>query len=149
MPDQSRHTSFDIAEERSVSAHAVATLPAAVAAASGLWLALSERSARHCDAALQSALIFGRGVRAVEATSRGLMCMTAEQEAAAARARAVAIGPCSAVALETQRFGAMWSRQVGNMMLILSMAVQVIEDASVPITHCADELFGGPIAAAA
>ena len=121
--------------------------PDAMFAGPRLWLSLIESTTRNLDATLQASLILGRGLGALDMTWRGLVCKTIEEEMAAARARAMAIGPLAAFDLEAQLTLLRCSRQVANAMLFWTIAMQVVEDAAVPIVRRAGDAVGGGIAA--
>ncbi len=120
----------------------------ALVAGPRLWLSLVDSGTRNLDATLQSTLIFGRGLRALDMAWRGLVCKTFEEEMAAARARATAVGPLTMLDLEAQLMVLRCSRQVANAMLFWTIAMQVAEDAAVPIVRRGGETLGGSVATA-
>ncbi len=90
---------------------------------------------RNVDAIVKSRTIFVRGVRALNNTSFGVALMSVEQAAAAAKA----ISDCRTVAewVDVQncivQLGV--GRMVGTTCMLSDMAVQIAEDASVPLTR--------------
>lgn len=91
--------------------------------------------ARNVDAMMKSRTILARGVRAFNDASLGVALMSVEQAAAAAKG----ISNCRTVADWVDfrnclvKFSA--ARMVGTACMLSNMAVQVAEDASVPLTR--------------
>ncbi len=92
-------------------------------------------TAGNAGATLKAVVIWGRGIRSLHKASIGLLCMTAEEAAAAARALAHATGPAHGVELLPSLTLLFLSRALSRGMLVALMVVQLAEDAASPLAQ--------------
>ena len=123
-----------VAANTEAEASSAAALRAGGAAFAGMfdWFGFGIRNA---DAMMKSRAILVRGVRALNNTSLGVALMSVEQTAAAVHG----LSECRTVPdwVDVQKciFKLGVGRMVGTSCMLSNMAVQVAEDASVPLTR--------------
>lgn len=99
------------------------------------WGQTVGEAASTLDAAIKSATIYGRGVRALQDSCRRVFMLSLADAALMARGLATRTTLDEAVRLELDLAPLLASRAAGRGMMISNMAVQVLEEAAYPMVR--------------